>query len=390
MFLSSRLIRSRSTFVQVQSPYSRQYTTPLSSLNKASIAITKAKDMATKIEKATTIKDSDVQKAFKGKANPFSLVENDLAILNKNIKKHIRTDFALLANVAQYYFDLTGKRIRPVVMLLLSRALSRHLHPNQVSEVSWKQTQLAEIIEMIHTASLIHDDVLDDATTRRNMPSANVAYGNKVSILVGDYLLARASIALSELENFEVTRLMSVVISDLVEGELLQLDCTNFDSYIQKTYYKTASLIANGCRATCVLGNNELMPREYVELATTYGNGFGLAFQLYDDVLDFVGTAEALGKPVGNDLKLGIITAPALYAAEEFPELATILQRKLSKEGDLEKAYDYIRKSKGIDRTKELAREHINKARKALEGLVDSEEKMALMDIAELVINRDK
>lgn len=103
--------------------------------------------------------------------------------------------------------------------------------------------------------------------------------------------MARASIALSELENFEVTRLMSVVISDLVEGELLQLDCTNFDSYIQvsshfhlshvqKTYYKTASLIANGCRATSILGHNELMPREYVELATAYGNGFGLAFQV--------------------------------------------------------------------------------------------------------------
>lgn len=115
---------------------------------------------------------------------------------------------------------------------------------------------------------------------------------NKVSVLVGDYLLARASIALSDLENFEVTRLMSEVISDLVEGEFMQLDCYNFESYLQvpddtsdspnsqKTYYKTASLIANGCRAASVLGNNEQMPREYVELATAYGNGFGLAFQV--------------------------------------------------------------------------------------------------------------
>jgi len=356
-----------------------------------SLVLEKTKAVASKIETHSTIRDHQV----KGKVphpSPFKLAEADLAHLNKNIRKHIRTEYSMLATVAQYYFDLTGKRVRPIVIMLLSRALSVHVNPNTVktSDVAWKQFQLAEIIEMIHTASLIHDDVLDEATTRRNMPSANVAYGNKISVLVGDYLLARASIALAELENFEVTKLMSTAISDLVEGEFMQLEKVGFASYVQKTYYKTASLFSNGCRATAVLGNNENMPEELIRVATDYGHNFGLAFHFYDYVLDYLGTAEALGKPVGNDLKQGVVTAPALYAAEEIPELDRLLNGRLKNEEDIERAIKLIQSSNGIQKAKELAEHHVNLAISALDVLHDSEEKQALINLARLVVNRDK
>jgi len=251
---------------------------------------------------------------------------------------------------------------------------------------------LAEIIEMIHTASLIHDDVLDDADTRRGVPSINIAFGNKVAILAGDFLLARASIALAELQNFEVTQLMSRVISDLVEGEFMQLKAAknsalDFEYYIQKTYYKTASLIANGCRATAILAN---LPRDFIEGATIFGNHFGLAFQLIDDMLDFVGTKDEVGKPVGQDMKLGIATAPALYAVLEFPELRKLIERNFSNEGDVEKAYDLVNKSSGIEKTKKLAQEHIQKAVAAISVLAESKAKQGLLDLAEMVITRTK
>ena len=152
------------------------------------------------------------------------------------------------------------------------------------------QRRLAEIVEMIHTASLLHDDVIDRSETRRNMPSANMNFGNKMAILAGDFLLARASIALARLRNYEVVELMSTVISNLVEGEFMQLKNTQnssskgtsktmstFEYYMEKNYMKTASLIANGCRAASVLSGST---QEISEIAHTYGKNIGLAFQV--------------------------------------------------------------------------------------------------------------
>jgi len=208
--------------------------------------------------------------------------------------------------------------------------------------------------------------------------------------LAGDFLLARASIVLAELKNFEVTQLMSRVLSDLVEGEFMQLSkgsTLDFEYYIQKTYCKTASLIANGCRAAVVLAG---LPREFVEVATTFGKHFGLAFQLIDDLLDFTGSKDEVGKPIGNDIKLGIATAPALYAASEFPELRKLIERNFSHEGDIEKAYDLVIKSSGIEKTKKLAQEHIQMAITSLSILKESKAKQGLLDLAEMVLTRTK
>ncbi|KAF0337755.1 solanesyl pyrophosphate synthase [Gigaspora margarita] len=255
------------------------------------------------------------------------------------------------------------------------------------------QRRLAEIIEMIHTASLLHDDVIDNSQMRRNDISANLYFGNKMTILAGDFLLARASIALARLRNPEVIELIATIIANLVEGEFMQLKNVQnstmsiFEYYIEKTYMKTASLMAKSCQAASVLGGATL---EVSEIAYTYGRNLGLAFQLIDDMLDFMTTDEELGKPTGADLKLGLATAPVLYALEEYPELGPLIKRKFSQDGDVEKARGLVYKSNGIEQTKLLATSHCQKAIDAITRLPKSDARNALIELTQKVLTRRK
>lgn len=214
------------------------------------------------------------------------------------------------------------------------------------SNILPSQRRLAEITELIHTASLLHDDVIDNAVTRRANSSANLAFGNKMAVLAGDFLLGRASVALARLRDPEVTELMATVIANLVEGEFMQLKNTAQDEskpvytdetlsyYLQKTYLKTASLISKSCRSAAVLGRSA---PEVIEAAYAYGRNLGLAFQLVDDMLDYTVTEAELGKPAGADLELGLATAPLLFAWKNNPELGPLVGRKFCQEGDVQR-----------------------------------------------------
>jgi hexaprenyl-diphosphate synthase len=361
-------------------------------------AYDRAKRIITKLNKAAFhLDEQPALKKYADKAheNPLNVVEGDLKQMNKNIRELITTKHGILESIANYYFSLGGKKIRPVITMLMSRAtsfnaLAKKNVKNAKESVLPKQLQLAEIVEMIHTASIIHDDVIDEAHTRRGVSSVNVAFGNKMAILAGDFLLARASISLAQLGNHEVTEQMSRVISDLVEGEFMQATpehALDFNYYMEKTYLKTASLIANSCRCAALIGGYD---KDIVERATLYGRHLGLAFQLIDDMLDYVGTEEALGKPVANDLKLGLATAPALYAVEQYPELKTMVQRQFSQEGDVARAQELVQNSEGLSRTKQLAMHHCKLALDAISVFSDSPAKQALMDLTEVVISRQK
>ncbi|KAK9473818.1 isoprenoid synthase domain-containing protein [Dipodascopsis tothii] len=251
---------------------------------------------------------------------------------------------------------------------------------------------------MIHAASLLHDDVIDGAETRRGSPSSNVEYGNKMSILAGDFMLGRASVALARLRNSEVVELMATVIANLVEGEFMQLKNTatdetkaataeTFDYYLEKTYLKTASLIAKSCRSAAVLGGAE---ENVVEAAYEYGRNLGLAFQLLDDMLDYTVSAADLGKPAGADLKLGLATAPALFAWQRYPELGPMIKRKFSQPGDPERARELVEQSDGVQQTEQLALEYSTKARDALAVLPESDAKAALVELTATMQNRKK
>lgn len=274
--------------------------------------------------------------------------------------------------------------------------------PSLYSSILPTQRRLAQIVEMLHTASLLHDDVIDESELRRGAPSAPAAYGNKLAVLGGNFVLGRASAALSRLGDPEVTELIASVISNLVEGEILQTKDVKLDPsgdvsgrrrqeawniYLHKTYLKTASLMAKGARSAVVLGGCK-DGDVWKEMAYAYGRNIGIAFQLVDDVLDYEFASATLGKPGGADLQLGLTTGPALYAWEEFPEMGELIERKFEQAGDVEQARDIVLRSSGVQRTRELAQAYSEKAKEVLQELPDSEAKAVLEALTERVIGR--
>lgn len=313
--------------------------------------------------------------------DPFVMVEEEMAAVNAGILRLVSNNHPLLNMIAKYYFQIPGKRFRPAVVLLLSQAL----HPGN-GRVNPKQIQLGEIVEMIHTASLAHDDVLDDAEERRSHPSINRKYGNKFSILVGDFLLARASVQLASLKNHEVTHLLSQMIAELVEGEFIQLKPQHeltMDLYLRKTYLKTASMLRNAARAAALLGD---CVSGHVEAATLYGEHLGMAFQITDDLLDYEGTHT--GKAPLQDLNSGLVTAPLLFAAESQPQLRSLFARGFNQPHDTELALQLLHQTDGIAKTRQLAEEYSLKAVDALSALPESHSRHALLLLAQKVLTR--
>ncbi|KAL5200617.1 hypothetical protein ABZP36_021820 [Zizania latifolia] len=338
--------------------------------------------------------------------DPFELVADELSLLANRLRSMVAAEVPKLASAAEYFFKVgaEGKRFRPTVLLLMASALkfpigdSTEVLSMLANKLRTRQQNIAEITEMIHVASLLHDDVLDDADTRRGVTSLNCIMGNKLSVLAGDFLLSRACVALAALGNTEVVSLMATAVEHLVTGETMQISTSreqrrSMEYYLQKTYYKTASLMSNSCKAVAVLAGHTT---EVSMLAYEYGRNLGLAFQLIDDVLDFTGTSASLGKGSLSDIRHGIITAPMLYAMEEFPQLHEVVDQGFDNPANVELALDYLQKSRGIEKTKELAREHANRAIKALEALPDSDDedvltsRRALVDITQRVMTRTK
>ncbi|TXT12988.1 hypothetical protein VHUM_01389 [Vanrija humicola] len=266
------------------------------------------------------------------------------------------------------------------------------------------QRRLASIVEMIHVASLLHDDVIDASELRRGEPSAPSSFGNKLSILSGDFLLGRASVGLSRLGSNEVVELMATTVANLVEGEVIQLRATarpateptsaGFEEYMRKTYLKTASLMAKSARSAVVLGgcgsDSSLDTAWVKDVAYGFGRNLGIAFQLVDDMLDYSSTVD-LGKPgSGADMRLGLATAPALFAWEEHPSLGPLIARKFSEPGDTEVALDLVNRSRGMERTAELARNFASEARRLIEQLPQNPARDALVGLTVKVVDRVK
>lgn len=261
-----------------------------------------------------------------------------------------------------------------------------------VTRVEVEQCKVAMVAEMIHTASLLHDDVLDHADTRRGKASVNARWDARRSTLAGDFVLAVGSRLLAELEDEEVVVVLSQVLADLVQGELMQLQTKTeeeerFEHYLTKTFNKTASLMAYSCQANAMLAG---VDKNHVEAAFQYGRNIGIAFQLVDDLLDFVASADQLGKPAATDLKLGLATAPVLFAAKKFPELNSMIARRFERTGDVELAFELVQKSGGLLETRDLARSHCGEATKALDSFTDSEYKSALVNMCDTVLTRMK
>ena len=269
----------------------------------------------------------------------FAPVEADLQVLTENLKNLVGARHPILYLAAEHLFGAGGKRLRPAIVLLIARATM----PGE--EITPRHRRLAEITEMIHTASLVHDDVVDEADTRRGVQTVHSRFDNRVAVLAGDFLFAQSSWYLANLDNLEVVKLLSQVIMDLAEGEIQQgLNAfeTDFsiEAYLEKSYYKTASLLANSAKAA---GKLSEVSDPTCEKLYLYGRNLGLAFQIVDDILDFTASAEVLGKPAGSDLASGNLTAPTLYALQEYPQLTELIATEFEDSADLEKALSLVR-----------------------------------------------
>ena len=316
----------------------------------------------------------------------FAPVEKDLSILIDNLTSLVEAQHPILGAAAEHLFTAGGKRIRPAIVLLVSRATMKG------EDLTPKHRRLAEITEMIHTASLVHDDVVDEAELRRQVATVNTLFGNRVAVLAGDFLFAQSSWYLANLDNLQVVKLLSEVIRDFAEGEIQQgLSCFDTDvtleTYLQKSYFKTASLIANSAKAAAVLSGEK---EDITNKIYSYGRNLGLAFQIVDDIIDFTSSTEILGKPAGSDLASGNLTAPVLYAMEEKPAISMLIEREFSEAGDLEQALNLIHESSGIEKARQLAFHHSQLALQDLQCLSSSLAKDSLAELTNYVIHRIK
>jgi all-trans-nonaprenyl-diphosphate synthase len=314
----------------------------------------------------------------------FSRIQQELKSLDYNLGSMTGPRHPVLYAAAEHLFQAGGKRIRPSIILLIGKATSED------GILKNEHMRLAEITEIIHTASLLHDDVIDDCSTRRGVDTVNSQFSNKVAVLAGDFLFAQSSWYLANLNNLEVVKVISKVITDFAEGEVQQA-LANFNTaisisnYISKSFYKTASLIASGCKAAAIISGDDISTQNQFY---NYGKHLGLAFQITDDILDIVGTNQSMGKPAGSDFKNGNLTSPLLFALNESHKLYRLIEREFGEEGDTDQALELIRSTNGIEQAKDLASEHAQASIQYLKHMQSNEYIEDLAFISKHIIDR--
>jgi len=335
--------------------------------------------------------------AGSGPGSPGSSLAGEsglLAGLVRDIHNELSTSNPTLQDMATYYFDGAGKAVRPLLTLSMAGACNSHLKVSS-ERVMALQKQIAVICEMFHTSSLLHDDVIDHAETRRGKESVNCAWNPTRSVFAGVYILSISTKLLGQTNNPDVVECMSQILFDLVNGEFQQMASRDdkddrFQLYLDKTFNKTASLMANACKAVALLANEGNAETNITDMAYKYGQNIGIAFQLVDDWLDFVSSADQLGKPSAADLQLGLATAPVLFASEQFPELNSLILRRFAQQGDAERAFELVWQSEGLQMTRNLANKYSQAALASIQGMHHSHEKEKLVQMAHSVINRMK
>ena len=324
--------------------------------------------------------------------DPFQLTHADLKNMVGDIHAELDTEIrqdSELREMAKYYFDGKGKAIRPVIALCLGHAFNHHTGAG--AEVVRNQRRVAVISEMIHTASLVHDDVVDHAETRRGKISVNAKWNPQKSTMCGNYIVGVCSKIMAQIGDPRVIMVLSQVLADLVNGEFQQMaqakenETERFETYLSKSFNKTGSLMTYSCEANAILSG---ATEEEIKAAYDYGRNIGVAFQLIDDVLDFVSSADLLGKPAAADMKLGLATAPVLFATKKHPQLNELIARRFGQSGDVEEAFKLVLESGGLEETKSLARQYCGDATAALDHIRDSSYRSALVGLCDKVLNR--
>ena len=302
-------------------------------------------------------------------------------------------DKKMMSRSAGYHHDLTaalehlresgGKRIRPIITLLIGSLLGA---------ADERLISLSASIELLHTATLVHDDLIDGALLRRGNPTLNSHWTPAATVLTGDFIFAQAALLAAEIESTEAMSLFAETLSIIVNGEISQLfgrnQFSSREDYYHRIFEKTGSLFALSAKAAAVISPSD---RKYIKPAEEYGKEIGKAFQIVDDVLDFTGDQDRVGKPIGNDLRQGVPTLPALYFGEKFPEddvLGKILNGSAS-DSAVEDLIKRINQSGVIQLAMDEARESSQKAISTLAGFPEGRDREALEELATFIVDRD-
>jgi heptaprenyl diphosphate synthase len=311
----------------------------------------------------------------------------ELVKVENQLQLEVDSDHLLLKQTAQHLLEAGGKRIRPIFVLLAGRFGEYNFD---------KLSKVAIALELIHMASLVHDDVIDNASTRRGYPTVKAEWDNLTAMYTGDYILARSLLLITQLDSAEMQKILSRAMVEMCEGEIEQIrDFFNIDqdlpNYLKRIKRKTALLISVSCHLGAIASK---LDNKQANLLKMFGYHVGMAFQITDDILDFTATSEQLGKPAGSDLKQGNITLPVIYALQqtEKPELAAklkelILSKDLNNHVDV--AIKIVKESGGLDYAQKLSDQYLLKAFRALEKLPDITAKKQFYEIATFIGKRD-
>lgn len=322
--------------------------------------------------------------------NPLDQLQDSMAVemkaVNAMILDHMQSDVPLIPHLASYLIAAGGKRIRPLLTLACTSLFNGEMA---------RAHRLAASVEFIHTATLLHDDVVDDSAERRGQKSANIIFGNEASVLVGDFLFSRAFQLMVADGSLDVLRILSNASAIIAEGEVLQLSAqnnidTSLEDYLAVIEGKTASLFAAACEVGPIIAQQDTATISHMR---DYGMNLGMAFQIIDDVLDYNAEREKLGKTIGDDFREGKMTAPVIYAIQNATKKEQdfwqrTLGNKKQNEDDLKMAQSLIKKHDGIVKGMEMARDYGKKAIASLTLLPETALKQNLRDLVDFTINR--
>lgn len=314
----------------------------------------------------------------------YGPVAEDMILVEDLLESTKQVEIAPLRKMLDHALEARGKRLRPALVLLAGTFGDYNLN---------RLVPLGTAIELLHTASLVHDDVVDGADSRRGRPTTNSIFDNALTVLLGDFMFANAAEMVTRTGSLPVTRLFALTLMKMTSGELDQ-DAAAFDvgkdiqNYLWRIGGKTAALFANATEGGAVLGGCD---ERTVESLRTYGWSLGMAFQIIDDLLDFVGDEAEMGKPVGSDLREGTITLPALLLLERYPRdnpIKKFFTARRGREQHLQDAIEMVRGSDVIDTTRQMARDYVTRATDAIATLDDTEGHRSLIEIGEYVLTR--
>lgn len=318
----------------------------------------------------------------------LNIIGEDLKLVELQFRKDLESDVPLIRKVGEYVLSSGGKRVRPALLLLAARLCGY---------AGEKAVPLASVVEFIHTATLLHDDVVDSATLRRGIASANTLWGNEASVLVGDFLFSKSFSLMVGVGSLDILRVLSGATTIIAEGEVLQLLCTGEidlteECYIGVVRSKTAILMSAACEAGAILGGaSSLQQRALAD----FGMDLGIAFQLMDDTLDYIATEEEFGKSIGHDLEEGKITLPLIHTLRHCTDVErSFIESVIAKDemslDDFQRVSGLVKQYGGIEYTVDAARGYIAGCRGRLDAFDACSVREAMLSLADYVVTRNR